>query len=77
MVLFADDINILTVDKNIDPVQARLNWVINSLKLGSQVTNSLIISTDKTEVMLFHLNKTCNLVMPKIVLKMLKSHIYS
>jgi len=38
LVLFADDIKILIVDKTIDPVQARLNWVKNSLKLGSQVT---------------------------------------
>ena len=31
--------------------------------------NSLIINTDKTEATLFPLNKTCNLVMPKIVFK--------
>ena len=29
--------------------------------------NSLIITTDKTKAMLFHFNKTCNLVKPKIV----------
>ena len=31
--------------------------------------NSLIVNTDKTKTMLFHLNKICNLVMPKIVFK--------
>jgi len=72
LVLFDVDINILIVDKNIDHVQARINWIIKQFETWFS-NNSLIVNTDKTEAMLFHLNKTRNLVMPKIVLKMLKS----
>jgi len=32
LVLFADVINILIVDKNVDPVQERLNWVIKQFE---------------------------------------------
>jgi hypothetical protein len=38
----------------------RLNLVLKS---------ELIINTDKTKVLLFYFNKTCNLVKPKIVFK--------
>jgi hypothetical protein len=39
LVLFADDINIHIVDKTIDPVKARLNWVIKQFETWfSQVT---------------------------------------
>jgi hypothetical protein len=43
LVLFADDINILIIDKNTDAVQARQNRVLNNLKLGSQIIASLLI----------------------------------
>ena len=66
LVLFADNINILIIDKNIDAVQAVLNRVIKQFETWFS-NNSLAINTDKTKAMLFHLNKTCNLVMPKIV----------
>ena len=59
LVLLADDINTLIIDKNIDAVQARLNWVIKHFETWF-LKNSLIINTDKTKAMLFHLNKTCN-----------------
>ena len=72
LVLFADDINVLIVDKNIDNVQARINWVIKQFETWFS-NNSLIVNTNKTKAMLFYLNKTCNLIMPKIVLKILKS----
>ena len=68
LVLFADDINMLITDKNIDAVQARLNRVIKQFETWFSY-NSLIINTDKTKAMLFHLNKTCNLIVPKIVFK--------
>ena len=55
-------------NKNIDAVQAWLNRVIKQLETWFS-NNSLIINTDKTKAMLFHLNKTCNLVMPQIVFK--------
>ena len=65
---FADDINILIEDKNIDPVQARQNGIIKQFETWFS-NNSIIVNTDKTKAMLFHLNKTCNLVRPKIVFK--------
>jgi len=68
LVLFADDINILIIDKNIDAVQARLNRVIKQFE-NWFLNDSLIFNTDKTKAMLLHLNKTCNLVMPKIFFK--------
>jgi len=64
----ADDINILIVDKNIDAVQARLNRAIKQFETLSS-SNSLIVKTDKTKAVLFHLNKTCKLVMPKMIFK--------
>ena len=54
LVLFADDINILIIDKNIDTVQARLNRVIKQFETWF-LNNSLIVNADKTKAMLFHL----------------------
>jgi len=68
LVLLADDINTLIIDKNTDAVQARLNRVIKQLETLF-LKNSLIVNTDETKAILFHLNKTCNLVMSKIVFK--------
>ena len=64
----AGDINILIIDKNIDDVQARLNRTIKQFETWFS-GNRLIVNTDKTKAMLCHLNKTCKLVMPKIVFK--------
>ena len=58
----------LIIDRNIDAVQERLNRVIKQLETCFS-NNSLIVNNDKTKAMLFHWNKTCNLVMPKIVFK--------
>ena len=63
-----DDINTLIIDKNIDALQARLNRVIKQFETWFP-NNNIIIYTDKTKAMLFHLNNTCDLVMPKIVFK--------
>ena len=60
--------NILIIDKNIDAVQERLNKVIKQFGIWFS-NNSLIINNDKTKAVLFHFNKTCNLIMPKIVFK--------
>jgi len=68
LVLFADDINILNIDNNIDVVQARLNRVIMQFETWLS-NNSLTVNIDKTKAMLLPLNKTCNLVMPRIVFK--------
>ena len=54
LVLFADDINILIIEKNIDAVQARLNRVIKQFETWFS-NNSLIVNTDITKAMLFHL----------------------
>ena len=57
LVLFADYINMLIIEKNMDSVQARLNRVIKQFETCLS-NNSLIVSTDKTKAVLFHLNKT-------------------
>jgi fructose-specific phosphotransferase system component IIB len=61
LVLFAADINILIIDKNIDAIQVRLNRVMKQFETWFS-NNSLIINTDKTKAMLFHFNKTCNII---------------
>jgi len=68
LVLFADDINILIIGNNIDAVQAKLNRVIKQFVTWLS-NNSLTVNIDKTKAILFHLNKTCHLVMPRIVFK--------
>ena len=68
LVLFADDNNILIKEKNIDAVEERLTRLIKQFEVWFS-NNSLIVNTDKTKAVLFQLNKTCNLVMPKIVFK--------
>jgi hypothetical protein len=50
-------------NKNIDAVQAWLNRIIKQFETWFS-TNSCVVNTDKTKTMLFHLNKTCNLVIP-------------
>ena len=65
MALFTNDIHILIIDKNTAAVQARLNRVIKQCETWFS-NNSLIVNTDKTKAILFHLNKTCNVVTPKI-----------
>ena len=66
LVLFAGDINILITGKNIDAIQERLSRIMKQFETWFS-NNSLLISTDKTKAILFHFNKTCNLVKPKIV----------
>jgi len=66
LVLFADDIIILIIGKNIDVIQERLNRVMKQFETWFS-NNSLIIKTDQTKAMLFHFNKTCNLGKPQIV----------
>jgi len=66
LVLFVHDINILIIGKNIDAIQGGLNRVMKQIESWFS-NNSLIINTDKTKAMLFHFNKTCNLVKPQIV----------
>ena len=68
MVLFADDNNILIIDKNIDAVEERLSRLTKQFEVWFS-NNIFTVKTDKTKAVLFHLNKTCNLVMPKIVFK--------
>jgi len=50
LVLFADDINILIISKNIDAVQARLNKVIKQFETSFS-NNSFIINSDKARAM--------------------------
>ena len=59
LVLFADYFNILIIGKNMVTKQFE-TWFSN---------NRLIVNTDKMKAVVFHLNKTCNSVMPKIIFK--------
>jgi hypothetical protein len=52
-------------------MQEGLNRVIKQFENWFSI-NSLIIATAKAKAMLFHFNKTSNLVKPKIVFKNLK-----
>jgi len=61
LVLFADDINVLIIDKNSNAVQARQNRVTKQFETLFS-NNRLITSNKKTKAMLFHLNKSCNFV---------------
>jgi len=61
----------IIIDKNIDAVQARLNRVIQQVGTWF-LKNSLIVNTDKTKAILFHLNKTCNYLCLRLFLKMMK-----
>jgi hypothetical protein len=71
LVLFAVDSNIPIIHKNTDAVQERLNRVMKQFDTWFS-NNSLIINTDKIKALLFHFNKTCNLVKPRQLLKMLQ-----
>ena len=66
MTLFADDANICTIDKNTNAIQERLNRAMKQFETWFS-NNSFIINTEKTKAILFHFNKTCNLVQHKIV----------
>ena len=56
MVLLADDINILVVDKNKDTFQEKINKVMKRLEIRFQ-ENNLLIRSQKTVVILFKFNK--------------------
>jgi hypothetical protein len=76
LALFVDDINIVIADKIIDAIQESLNRVMTQFQTWFS-SNSLIITTDKTKTMLFHFNKTCNLVKRKIVFNNLEMNYIS
>jgi hypothetical protein len=57
VVLFADDINILVIDKNINTLQEKINRVMIQLESWFS-KNNLVINTDKTKAMSFQLHKT-------------------
>jgi hypothetical protein len=56
MVLFADDTNILVIDKDKDALQQKINKVMKQLETRFQ-ENNLLINTKKTVAILFHFNK--------------------
>ena len=62
-------IYIYLIDKNIHVIQERLNRILKQFETWFSCNSLIIINTDKTKAMLFHFNKTCNLVKPKIVFK--------
>jgi hypothetical protein len=55
VVPFADDTNILIIDKNINTLK-KINRVMIQLESWFY-KNNLVINTDKTKAMLFQLNK--------------------
>jgi predicted ATP-grasp superfamily ATP-dependent carboligase len=52
MVLFADDTNILVIDKNYTALQEKTNRVMEQLETWF-LYNNIAINTEKTQVMLF------------------------
>jgi hypothetical protein len=68
VVLFADDTNILVIDKDINTLQGKINRVIIHLETWF-LKNNLVINTDKTKAMLFQLNKLYVMTKPVITFK--------
>jgi len=54
LVLYADDTNVLVIDRNEEALQTKLALVMKQLEIWF-LENDLIISTTKTVAMSFHL----------------------
>ena len=54
MILYADDTNVLVVDRNEEALQTKLSLVMKQLEIWF-LKNDLIINTTKTVAILFHL----------------------
>ncbi|PNF20311.1 hypothetical protein B7P43_G13693 [Cryptotermes secundus] len=65
MVLFADDINVLVIDKEEGIAQQKINKIMKQLETWFQV-NNLLINIKKTVAMSFHLSKSRSVVRPQI-----------
>ena len=65
MVWFADDINILVIDKDKDVAQQKINKIMKQPETWFQV-NNLLINIKKTAAMSFHLRKSRFVVRPQI-----------
>jgi hypothetical protein len=76
LVLFADDINILVIDKDKDAVQQKINKVMKQPEIWFQVNNLLINIKKKTVAMSFHLSKSRFVVRPWIFNKNLETEIF-
>jgi hypothetical protein len=57
MVLFADDINVLVIDKDKEVVQQKINRMLKQLETWFKVNNR-IINIKKTSAMSFQFNKS-------------------
>jgi hypothetical protein len=68
VVRFADDTNILVIDKNINTLHGKINRVMIQLESWFS-KNNLIINTDKAKAVLFQLNKTYIMTEPVITFK--------
>jgi hypothetical protein len=68
VVLFADDTNILVIDKNKITLQEKIKGVISQLESWFS-KSKLVINTEKTKAMLFKLNKLYDMSEPVIIFK--------
>jgi len=68
LILYADDTNILVVDKNEEALQTKLSLVMKQLE-NWFLKNDLFINTTKTAAMSFHLCCTKPPFKPRIVLR--------
>jgi hypothetical protein len=64
MVLFADDTNILLIDKGMDALQQKLNSYETEMWFKN---NNLLIDTEKIMAMLFRFNKIRPILRPCII----------
>ena len=65
IVLFADDINILVTAEKGHILQQKINKVMNQL-YGWFNANNLILNTEKTIAMVFHIRQERDLIKPQI-----------
>jgi hypothetical protein len=65
-VLFADDTSVLVIDKDLNTLLQRTNNLMNQLQ-ARFTNNNLVVNTDKTKAMLFHLNKNNKIMESNIV----------
>ena len=66
IVFFADDMNILVSEANVDNLQYKLNNVMNELQTWFTL-NSLVVNVEKTLAMSFHTAQNKKPVLPYII----------
>ena len=68
MILYADDTNVLVIDRNEEALHTKLSLVMKQLQIWF-LKNDLIINTTKTVAMSFHLCRSKPPFIPRILLR--------